>query len=293
MAVSTQPPKSRQDELSTEFMGHEARLERIAYNNTEMPPAKAIEMLVSLGARNPQVLQCTKLSLWRCLQVSMELGLSIDGAAGQMWVLPFRDSRKSAQSQSGAVYEGTPMIGYRGWVTLLARSNIVVTTDLHYRGDVWEPRKGTANELVHVPQSDLAARVRETLPEGAKNSDLQRAMNDLVEHAYSVAQHPSGQVTFEIMDRSELDERQRRAPSGNSTSSAWGDVLGIRTMWRKSVLTKHAKDMSVGDNKTAERAVQVEAHYEKTAGLDVNNPSGVMTLPGLLLDDLEEAPDGQ
>jgi|TARA_R110002020_G_scaffold273457_5_gene488644 recombinational DNA repair protein RecT len=288
MAIQNQT-LSRRDELAEEFMGHEGRLEAIAYDNLRMPPAKAIEMLVSLAARDPKVLKCTKLSLWRCLQVSMELGLSIDGAAGQMWVLPFRDREKSARSRNGDVYEGTPCVGYRGWVTLLQRSGIRMATRLQHDGDTWNPRYGTTNELIHAPQLNLAERVRATLPDGATNADLQLAMNALVEHAYSVATYEDGHTSFEIMDRSELDERQRRSAG----SGAWGDALGIRTMWRKSVLTKHAKDLSVGDNPTAERAVQVEKHYEETAGLHPQNPSGVMSLPGMLLDDLEESTDGE
>ena len=65
----------RVDELQKWFHEREGRLARVAQDS--LPPARAVQLLIEAGAVNPRVLECRRLTLWRCVQVSLELGLPI------------------------------------------------------------------------------------------------------------------------------------------------------------------------------------------------------------------------
>jgi phage RecT family recombinase len=268
----------RVDDLQKWFSEREGRLARVAQDN--LPPERAVQLLIEAGAVNPRVLQCRRLTLWRCVQVSLELGLPI-GAAGQLWILPFKNSKLSRQAGTEQI-DAVPVIGYKGWVSLLGRSGLTIKTRLHYEGESWEWREGSEQVLRHTPDDDLRPNVIQELGDAATPAAIEQVMNGLVRHAYSIATTPSGLTTFEVMSRAELDTAQSMSPGKNAADSPWRDPLAWPRMVRKTVLTRHAKELPIAGNKAAERAVAIESHIE--AGGTIND------LPGL--DDPEGA-EGQ
>ena len=270
----------RVDDLQAWFHEREGRLARVAQDH--LPPARAVQLLVEAGAVNPRVLQCRRLTLWRCVQVSLELGLPI-GAAGQLWVLPFKNSKLTRQAGTEQI-DAVPVIGYKGWVTLLGRSGLTIKTRLHYEGESWEWREGSEQVLRHTPDDDLRPRVIETLGDGATPAAIEQVMNGLVRHVYSIATTPSGLTTFEVMSRGEIDTSESMSPGKNAPDSPWRDPLAWPRMVRKTVLSRHAKELPIGGNPQAERAVAIESHLER--GGTIND------LPGF--DDPEDGePQGE
>jgi phage RecT family recombinase len=258
----------RVDDLQKWFHEREGRLARVAQDS--LPPARAVQLLIEAGAVNPRVLECRRLTLWRCVQVSLELGLPI-GAAGQLWILPFKNSKLSRSSGS-AVVDAVPVIGYKGWVSLLGRSGIAIKTRLEYEGEAWEWREGSEQILRHTPDDDLRPNVIKELGDGATPAAVEDVMNSLVRHAYSIATTPSGLTTFEVMSRAELETAQSMSPGKNAPDSPWRDPLAWPRMVRKTVLTRHAKELPIAGNKAAERAVAIEGHIE--AGGTINDLPG-------------------
>jgi phage RecT family recombinase len=258
----------RVDDLQKWFHEREGRLARVAQDS--LPPARAVQLLIEAGAVNPRVLECRRLTLWRCVQVSLELGLPI-GAAGQLWILPFKNSKLSRSSGS-AVVDAVPVIGYKGWVSLLGRSGIAIKTRLEYEGEAWEWREGSEQILRHTPDDDLRPNVIKELGDAATPAAVEDVMNSLVRHAYSIATTPSGLTTFEVMSRAELETAQSMSPGKNAPDSPWRDPLAWPRMVRKTVLTRHAKELPIAGNKAAERAVAIEGHIE--AGGTINDLPG-------------------
>jgi len=258
----------RVDELQQWFHEREGRLARVAQDS--LPPARAVQLLVEAGAVNPRVLECRRLTLWRCVQVSLELGLPI-GAAGQLWILPFKNSKLSRQSGTEQV-DAVPVIGYKGWVSLLGRSGLTIKTRLHYEGEPWEWVEGSEQTLRHRPDDNVRLSVIQELGDQATPAAVEQIMNGLVRHAYSVATTPNGLTTFEVMSRAELDTAEAMSPGKNAADSPWRDPLAWPRMVRKTVLTRHAKELPIAGNKAAERAVAIEGHIE--AGGTINDLPG-------------------
>ena len=223
--------------------------------------------MIEAGAQNPRILQSRKLTLWRCVQVSVELGLPISGGAGQMFVLPFKNSRMSRQ-QGSDVIDAVPVIGYRGYVTLLGRSGLTIKTRLHYDGEAWEWLEGSEQRLTHRPDDSIRDTIIRELADKAAPNDIELRMNQLVLHAYSVATTPSGLTTFEVMSRPELETAETMSPGRTAADSPWRDPLSWPRMVRKTVLSRHAKELPLGDNQQAVRAVEIDSHFDSGGTVD-------------------------
>ena len=52
-------------------------------------------------------------------------------------------------------------------------------------------------------------------------------------------------------------------------------------MWRKSVLRRHAKELKLGDNVAAQRAADIDAHFDRGGMVD--------NIPGLMGDEEDVA----
>jgi phage RecT family recombinase len=269
----------RADELQRWFGEREARLARVA--DDQLAPERAVQLLIEVGATNPRVLQCRRLTLWRCVQVSLELGLPI-GAAGQLWILPFKNSKLSRQSGSEQI-DAVPVIGYKGWVSLLGRSGLTIKTRLHYEGEPFEWLEGSEQILRHRPDDGVRMGVIAELGEAATPSAIEEVMNGLVRHVYSIATTPTGLMTFEVMSRAELETAQAMSPGKNAADSPWRDPLAWPRMVRKTVLTRHAKELPIAGNLAAERAVAIESHME--------SGGAITDLPGFEDPDEGEKPD--
>jgi phage RecT family recombinase len=258
----------RVDDLQAWFHQREGRLSRVAQDS--LAPERAVQLLIEAGATNPRVLQCRRLTLWRCVQVSLELGLPI-GAAGQLWVLPFKNGKMSSQSGS-EVIDAVPVIGYKGWVTLLGRSGLTIKTRLHYEGESWRWVEGSEQTLHHQPDDSIRLAVIEQLGDAASPAAIEQMMNELVRHAYSIATTPTGLTTFEVLSRGEIDTAQAMSPGKNAADSPWRDPLSWPRMVRKTVLSRHAKELPIGGNAQAERAVVIDDHL--SAGGTINDLPG-------------------
>jgi recombinational DNA repair protein RecT len=177
-----------------------------------------------------------------------------------------------SRSSGSAVVDAVPVIGYKGWVSLLGRSGIAIKTRLEYEGEAWEWREGSEQILRHTPDDDLRPNVIKELGDAATPAAVEDVMNSLVRHAYSIATTPSGLTTFEVMSRAELETAQSMSPGKNAPDSPWRDPLAWPRMVRKTVLTRHAKELPIAGNKAAERAVAIEGHIE--AGGTINDLPG-------------------
>jgi phage RecT family recombinase len=256
----------RAEELETFFKDREARLARVASDT--LSPERAVQLLIEVGGQNPRVLHARRLTLWRCIQISLELGLPIGGGAGQMFVLPFKNTKLSNQLGSEQI-DAVPVIGYRGLVTLLGRSGITIKTRLAYSGEEFDWREGGEQILTHRPNPSVREEIATALGDSATPAAIEAEMNELVLYAYSVATTPSGLSTFEVMDRMEIKTAESMSPGRNSSDSPWRDPLSWSRMVRKTILSRHAKELPLGDNKAAVRAVEIESHF--AAGKTVND----------------------
>jgi recombination protein RecT len=184
------------------------------------PERFAAVALTSLS-RNPKLLECTPVSLIRCLLQAATVGLEVDNGLGHAYLVPFRD-RKAGTT------ECTLILGYRGLVQLMLRSNGVsaVFASVVREGDEFDFELGLAPKLSHRPAND---------PE------------KLLTSAYAILYMKDGTRLFDVMSRAEIERVRGRSRA--SSEGPW--VTDYHEMAKKTVLRRLAKlaPMSVEDQR--------------------------------------------
>lgn len=184
------------------------------------PERFAAVALTSLS-RNQSLLDCTPVSLIRCLLQAATVGLEVDNGLGHAYLVPFRD-RKAGTT------ECTLILGYRGLVQLMLRSNGVsaVYSQVVREGDAFDFELGLTPKLSHRPVMD---------PEKQLTA------------AYAIVYMKDGTRLFDVMSRAEIERVRSRSRA--SASGPW--VTDYHEMSKKTVLRRLAKlaPMSVEDQR--------------------------------------------
>jgi len=101
----------------------------------------------------PKLALATELSFLGSLMTAAQLDLRPNvGAIGHCWVLPFENKR------AGTV-EAQFILGYRGMITLAARSGVTVTAQTVYERDHLDLAFGLNERLDHRPPTDPGSRL--------------------------------------------------------------------------------------------------------------------------------------
>ena len=188
---------------------------------TIIKPERFAAVALTSVSRNPALLECPPVSLIRCLLQAATVGLEVDNGLGHAYLVPFRD-RKAGTT------ECTLILGYRGLVQLLHRSNAVsaVYTQVVREGDAFDFELGLEPKLVHRPKNDP---------------------DQPMLHAYAILHMKDGTKLFDVMSRAEIEKVRGRSRA--SASGPW--VTDFVEMAKKTVLRRLAKlaPMSVEDQR--------------------------------------------
>jgi recombination protein RecT len=97
--------------------------------------------------KTPKLLECEPRSLVSALIQCSELGLEPINALGQIYLLPFYNSRTKR-------YEVQIIPGYRGYIQLAQNSGKIVDISAHvvYEGEPFELTFGTEEKITHTPK---------------------------------------------------------------------------------------------------------------------------------------------
>jgi recombination protein RecT len=111
-------------------------------------PANRLEQTILVSCeRTPALLACTPQSILNAAMTFAVLGLPVDGATGQGFMIPFK---RQAQA----------VIGYRGYNTLGARAGLTITAGTVREDDEFDFELGSHAYLRHRPK--LGSRSRST-----------------------------------------------------------------------------------------------------------------------------------
>lgn len=177
----------------------QAALPRVMAKNAE----RMVRALLTECEKNPQLLDCTPLSLFGAVLQVAQLGLELGGPTGQAYLIPFK---KTAQL----------VIGYKGFVTLAHRSGQVqrITPRTVREGDVFDIQFGTEQRIVHKPAMEQAG--------------------EAVGY-YAVVELANGGVDFEYMTRVQVEQHRARFALSKSGGpwTAHFDEMAMKTCIRK------------------------------------------------------------
>lgn len=110
-------------------------------------PATRLEQTILVSCeRTPKLLSCTPQSILNAAMTFAVLGLPVDGATGQGFMVPFKGIAQA-------------LIGYRGYNTLGARAGLTITAGTVREGDEFEYELGSNAFIRHRPQLGNRARI--------------------------------------------------------------------------------------------------------------------------------------
>lgn len=177
-----------------------------------MPVERLTQTAIICVERNPKLLECTRQSLLNSCMTFATLALEIDGATGQGFIIPFAGKAQ-------------PVIGYKGYNTLAARSGYTVTGDVIRDGDEIEFEKGTSARVRHVPL-------------------IGGGLNRKIIGAWACATAQGRTPIVEVMGFDELMAVKNKSPGAKKKDSPWNDPsIGFPAMCQKTVKRRLARSM--------------------------------------------------
>jgi recombination protein RecT len=190
---------------------------------------------LSIVGRDENLLECTPVSLLRCMAQSAAVGLEIGNELGHAYLVPFRDKKRN-------VTICTLILGYRGIVQLLYRSGQIsgVEAQVVRTGDEFDHAFGLNPKLIHTPKASI------TTP---------------VSHAYAILRMKDGSTLFDVMTREEIEAIRTRSRAG--ASGPW--MTDYAEMAKKTVLRRLAKlaPMSVEDQRVVTADERADANLDQ------------------------------
>lgn len=188
---------------------------------------RLMKIALSVASKNPDLLACSQISLFRCVVGAASLGLEAGGLLGEAYLVPFKG-------------ECTLIIGYKGLIRLARNSGEIknIRARVVYKGDKFTITQGLTENIVHEP--DLT------------NAELK---DDDIVAVYAVAEYANGDPQFEYMTKPQIDKIRKRSASGND--GPW--VTDYAEMAKKTVLRRLAKMLPLSPEK-AESFQKAIAH---------------------------------
>jgi phage RecT family recombinase len=169
-------------------------------------------LVISAAARDSNVFDCTGESILTAIYQAAALGLEINAATGEAYLIPYKS-------------QATLVPGYKGLVKLAIRSREVraIEARLVYQGEeaTFGVYYGTDSRIEHRP-----------------NFDVDRAPGTVI-YAYAVAKLPDGSATFDVMTRKQMDAIRARSAAGRNPKSPW--TTDTEEMYRKTVTRRLCK----------------------------------------------------
>jgi len=247
--VATRPPSPK------ELM--QARLERLTPAIAQIAakhidPDRMMKMALMACERVPQLMECSPKSLFMGLLQASEMGLEVGSGFGHAYLLPFKG-------------QATLVVGYQGYVELIARTGRTVRAANVFEGDEFSYEEGTEPRIVHRP-----------------NLAMPRTPATLL-YAYAVGHNiAGGPPVMTVMTKVEVEAVRQRSPSKNAASSPW--TTDYLAMAMKSPIRRLAKmlpksrelaqALDIDENPESESVSQWQTTLDRALSGEPDGPLG-------------------
>lgn len=237
----------------------EQQLQAASGGRVDAAKLARLSVLTRMAAqRNPDLLKCTRESLFWAFLDAARAGLEWDGEQGAL--VPYWNNKLQKKEA-----KFLPM--YRGLIHLLAESGVCI--DIRavpvFRGDVFKVEQGTVNRIIHEPDY------------GADRND------DTLVACYAVFVLRDGTVRFDVMARQDLVKR--RDASRAKDAGPWKDWF--IEMCLKTVI-KHGQKLLPRLSERARDAIVIDNRYE-SGDRSLSGEEQRVLPPGLTAGDLAGA----
>jgi recombination protein RecT len=253
------PPVKRELSLIDKFsqtMGiYEQKNLAELLENSSFTPAKFKQVVITeikKSAKLQQVFLQNPASLFASILHCAELDLSPSQMVGEFFFIPFKETI-------------TPVLGYKGLITLLLRSNKIkkIWTEVVYEDDDFVYEMGLEPKLVHIP-----------------NHDADRN-NSKIKFVYACAKLEDNEVIFKVMSRKEIQAIINMLKVANELyfnekkdPENW--------MLKKVVLKQLAKTLPKQDDRL-KKAISTDDNIEGGAYLIIDDKDNIKMVQGNII----------
>lgn len=246
--------------LKNKFSSYEKEILPQLLSAHGISPAMFVQVVMTEIKKSDKLLQAfmeNPSSMLASVLAGAEIGLIPSDTSGEFYLIP----RNIKQADGKYRMTVTPLIGYKGLVSILLRSGDVtrVHAEVVYEGDVFEPTYGLEPNIVHKP-----------------NFEVSRSA-DKIRYAYAVAKMKSGEYQFAVMTRAEIEGV--RNMSKNSNDLYFNDKMGInRWMEKKCALIQLSKMLP--KDYYSKRAISLDGIMEGGGLLTLDEENKVKIIEG-------------
>lgn len=174
-----------------------------------MPAKRLIRTICVSMEKSPTLLDCSKQSVINSAMTAAVLGLEVDGATGQAFLIPFKNKCQL-------------VIGYKGFNTIGARAGLTITGDVVREGDEFDFDEGEG--FVRFKRSLAPTGDRRIIAAWAKAAAINR---------------PSIVTVLSIDD---ILAVKKKSPGARKPDSPWNDeTIGFPAMAAKTVKRRLAR----------------------------------------------------
>jgi recombination protein RecT len=167
---------------------YEGKILKSLLEKHKIAPEQFVQIVISEVKKNSKLLDAfiqNPKSMIASILAGAEIGLTPSELTGEFYLIP----RLMKQSDGSKKLTVTPLIGYKGLVTLLLRSGNItrIHTEVVYEEDFFEIKYGLEPDLKHIPNLDSKKRTA---------ADIKAV--------YAVAKNSAGEYQFAVLTKDEI-----------------------------------------------------------------------------------------
>jgi len=221
----------------------------------QMDPDRFMRVVAGAITKNPDILRCDRLTVFRAVIEAAQLELEPTGLLGSAYLVPYGRTC-------------TLIPGYRGLIDLARRSGEIesIYAQIVHARDVFSIVQGSDPRIVHEPY--IAPPLLD--PKDEEQMQLQDPGPVIGAYMVAVLRDRSGQASLrqiEWMTYAEIEAVRKRSRAGSS--GPW--VSDWSEMARKTVVRRGAKYLPLTPE--AQRAFSLDEEAERDAGTSSARPS--------------------
>lgn len=216
---------------------YEKEVLRALLLKTGLQPEKFKETVISEIKRNDKLLDAyvkNPKSMFASILFAAEIGLVPSETLGEFYLIP----RNIKQPNGSYLATVTPLIGYKGMVSIILRSGQItrISAEVVYEGDEFDVEYGLEPKLLHKPNFSIEMTAKK------------------ITHVYSVAKHKNGEYQFIVMTKKQIEAIKDMSKYDNElyfndlrNPNRWLEkktaILQLAKLLPKDFHTKYAAEM--------------------------------------------------
>lgn len=223
--------------------------------DSPISPAKFKQIMITELKRSPQLqsaFQKNPASLFASILHCAELGLNPSELVGEFFFIPFKNSIN-------------PIIGYKGLITLLYRSNKIkkVWTEVVFEGDDFEYELGINPKLTHIPSEKA----------------VKKAEN--IKYIYACVKLNDDDIVFKVMSKTEISQIIKMQKTPNHLY--FNDTKDPQYWTVKKIVLKQLSKTLPKEDLKLQKAISYDDHVEGGDYIVVDESDNVNLIRGKMV----------